>query len=120
MKQNITNYTCIGASSPPEEAELSDYIGSLVAGNNVLAVQVHNTTLGSSDFIFIPELFGVLTPRLGDFEPDGDVDFDDFAYFALWWLQTECGTCGHADLTGDGNVNREDLQEFCDNWLAGL
>jgi len=116
---------CCGTSAPsgpcpPEQVDLSGYISELTAGYNVLAVQVHNTTLGSSDFIFIPELFGVLNPRLGDFEPDGDVDFDDFAEFALWWLQTECGNCGHADLTGDGNVNHQDLQEFCDNWLAGL
>ncbi len=116
---------CCGTSTPsgpcpPEQVDLSGYISELIAGYNVLAVQVHNRSLSSTDFIFIPELFGVFTPRLGDFEPDGDVDFDDFAYFAFWWLESECGICGHADLTGDSNVNGEDLHQFCDNWLAGL
>ncbi len=105
---------------PPKQVDLSDYISELVVGYNVLAIQAHNRSLSSSDFIFVPELLSVIAPWPGDFEPDGDVDFVDFAEFAIWWLQTECGICGHADLTGDGNVNRQDLQKFCDNWLAGL
>jgi hypothetical protein len=43
---------------PPEPIDLSSYIKDLVPGTNVLAVQVHNQSLSSSDFIFIPELFG--------------------------------------------------------------
>ncbi len=116
---------CCGTSTPsgpcpPEQVDLSDYIGNLVAGYNVLAVQVHNQSPSSSDFIFNPELSSIIAPWPGDFEPDADVDFVDFAYFVLRWLETECGTCGRADLTGDGNVNWEDLQEFCDNWLKGV
>jgi hypothetical protein len=56
---------------------------------------------------------------LGDFEPDGDVDFVDFAGFALRWMDTDCGVCGGADLISDGNVNWEDLLEFTENWLTG-
>ena len=32
--------------------------GYLRQGLNVLAVQVHNVTINSSDFVFIPELSG--------------------------------------------------------------
>jgi hypothetical protein len=45
--------------SPPGSADLIDLtasIGDLIAGNNMLAVQAHNATLGSSDFSIIPTL----------------------------------------------------------------
>ena len=47
---------------PPAQIDLSKYIKDLVPGENVLAVQVHNTSLSSSDLIFIPELSGVFAP----------------------------------------------------------
>jgi hypothetical protein len=68
------------------------------------------TTYGFEDGIFIP----------GDFEPDGDVDFVDFAKFAIRWLETGCDACGKADLTGDGEVDQKDLKGLTDNWLAGV
>jgi len=68
------------------------------------------TTLGFEDEMFI----------LGDIEPDGDVDFVDFANFAEVWLESVCDACNGADLTGDGRVNWDDMLEFTDNWLAGL
>jgi hypothetical protein len=55
-----------------------------------------------------------------DFEPDGDVDMVDFAFFAEWWLDKDCGQCGRADFTGDGKVGAEDLGEFAGNWLEGM
>jgi hypothetical protein len=63
-----TNHeACCGTSvpngpCPPEQVDLSSYIGDLVPGINVLAVQVHNITTSSSDFILIPELSGVFAP----------------------------------------------------------
>jgi hypothetical protein len=56
---------------------------------------------------------------IGDFDGDGDVDFEDFALFALLWQQTNCGKCGDADFTGDGNVGPNDLREFAAHWLFG-
>ena len=32
-------------------------------------------------------------------------------------LDAVCDTCGKADLTGDGEVDMDDLLEFTDNWL---
>jgi hypothetical protein len=56
---------------------------------------------------------------LEDLNDDGNVDLTDFAIFAQWWLKSNCGNCGGADLTGDGRVRWDDLQEFTSNWLAG-
>ncbi len=44
----------------------------------------------------------------------------DFAYFAGYWGQISCGRCGGADLTGDGNVDEDDLKRLGENWLSGL
>ncbi len=47
-----------GAAVEPtqEDIDISAFKSSLVNGTNTLAVQVHNTTLGSSDLSFIPKL----------------------------------------------------------------
>jgi hypothetical protein len=48
---------------PPQPIDLSGHIEDLVPGVNVLAIQVHNQSLSSSDLIFIPELSGTVIPR---------------------------------------------------------
>lgn len=64
--------------------------------------------------------FGVVVWLRGDTEPDKDVDLKDFTVFAARWLDSDCGICGRADLTGDGDVGWDDLREFSDNWLSGV
>jgi hypothetical protein len=64
---SASHEACSGTSTPtgpcpPAQIDLSRYIEDLVPGENVLAVQVHNQSLSSSDFIFIPELSGVFEP----------------------------------------------------------
>jgi hypothetical protein len=54
-----------------------------------------------------------------DIDQNGIVNCLDFAVFAQQWLQTDCGECGGADLTGDGQVNWADLFELVKWWLAG-
>jgi hypothetical protein len=49
----------------------------------------------------------------------GEFGLSDFAGFALNWLESGCGLCGGADLTGDGNVGIEDLEVLAGNWLSG-
>jgi hypothetical protein len=56
---------------------------------------------------------------LGHLDFDDDVDLADFSLFAKRWPDTGCGTCGAADLTGDGKVTLDDLREFVKNWLTG-
>ena len=60
-------------------------------------------------------------PEIGDLNGDGRVDFADFASFAVYWLQTNCGECGGADLANDdGKVDLDDLRQFVANWLIGV
>jgi hypothetical protein len=59
-------------------------------------------------------------PQPGDMDKDYDVDFADFAWFILYWQAADCGQCDGADLTGDGNVDSDDLQQFAAHWLAGI
>jgi hypothetical protein len=57
-------------------------------------------------------------PPVGDIVcPDG-VEVADFAIIAAYWLETGCGSCGGAELSGDGNVGLPDLEIFIGNWMA--
>jgi hypothetical protein len=59
-------------------------------------------------------------PQPGDFDNDYDVDFNDFAVFALYYGFTACGQCGGADLAAaDGIVDMRDVLEFANWWLTG-
>jgi len=56
----------------------------------------------------------------GDFDRDCDVDFSDFATFALYWLQSACedpNWCGGADFDNSGKVDMEDLAVLVEHWL---
>ena len=56
----------------------------------------------------------------GDFDGDNRVDLADFAFFAERWLSSDDSFfwCRGADITNDGEVGFDDLEEFADNWLA--
>ncbi len=65
----------------------------------------------------------LLTPRIsGDFEPDTDVDFEDFAVFASAWKSKDGDINWNVfcDISSpeDGVVDELDLSVFCSNWLA--
>ncbi len=71
----------------------------------------HNTTASSQ-----PAL--VRTALLGDFEPDGDVDFGDYSRFAFQWPGGGgAESAGEADLDGDNDIDFEDLAILLGNWL---
>jgi hypothetical protein len=57
---------------------------------------------------------------LGGFWPGGivlcTVEFDDFARFAVYWMQAGSGL--PADLDGDGAVNFVDLEFFVYQWMC--
>ncbi|MHC4520042.1 MAG: right-handed parallel beta-helix repeat-containing protein, partial [Planctomycetota bacterium] len=60
--------------------------------------------------------------RFADFVFDGMIQFNDFAMFALRWLDEGCseadGWCGGADLTFDSQVDARDLEVLADCWLV--
>jgi len=58
--------------------------------------------------------------KYADLDNDNDVDLSDFAVFAAQWRNYDCGICGGADLTADGDVMLDDLDELVANWLAGV
>jgi len=61
-------------------------------------------------------------PPTGDFEPDGDVDFADYATLISAW-ETEEGGPGWnpaCDIHPDGFIDMLDLDVFADNWLASI
>ena len=70
----------------------------------------------------IPEYFiSVLAKMLNpDIQADGVVNFEDYAYIALWWLDSTCAppdNCQNADIDNDGSVNYNDLGILASEWL---
>ena len=51
-----TNANAAHEAGSPEIFNLYSYIGNLVTGTNVLAIEIHNETIGDDDLSMIPEL----------------------------------------------------------------
>jgi hypothetical protein len=58
------------------------------------------------------------TLHLGDINNDGHVNNSDFALLSGQWLETTCGSCAGADLSGDNNVTLADVFVLAENWLS--
>jgi len=58
--------------------------------------------------------------KQGDLDGNGIIDLADLDLLISYWPQTDCGTCNGADLTGDGNVDKDDLYRFLDIFLLSL
>ena len=52
-----------------------------------------------------------------DDDSDNIVSLSETARLGQYWLQTDCGTCGGIDITGDGDVLVDDLTEIINDWL---
>lgn len=67
-------------------------------------------------------ILATIPPRLpGDLTGDDWVNFDDFAVFAQYWLNTNCHSpdwCAGADCGRDGDVDWDDLAALADGWLC--
>ncbi len=84
-----------------------------------LGISVRNTGDPASRAAFDYVSLTYTEPPTPDIDDDNDVDFDDFAMFAAYWMETGCGLCGGADIHVDGNVDLYDLDEFTKDWLLG-
>jgi hypothetical protein len=58
-------------------------------------------------------------PQPGDMDKDYDVQWDDFAAFALYWGATDCGYCSGADFFDDDKIDMLDLLTLAQHWLEG-
>jgi hypothetical protein len=58
--------------------------------------------------------------KAGDLDGNDIIDLADLALLIASWPQTNCGQCDGADLTGDGNVNKDDVHRFIDIFLSTL
>ena len=56
------------------------------------------------------------TAVVGDFEPDGDVDFADYSQFAAHWPNSAASGSEY-DLDGDNDIDTRDLAILLGNWL---
>jgi hypothetical protein len=63
-------------------------------------------------------------PIPGDFEPDCEVDFEDYAVFASAWLSSPGKSNWNPDCDistpNDNIIDELDLDVFTENWLLGL
>jgi hypothetical protein len=111
-------FTCVSGSghnsgwqdSPTYED--SDLVPNTVYAYNVIARDKnpnHNTTAPS-------QVSSARTALSGDFEPDGDVDFDDYARFASHW-PNDGAFDKEYDLDDDNDVDTRDLAILFGNWL---
>jgi hypothetical protein len=74
----------------------------------------YSRNLGTGDGIeLVQSLVVNVTP--GDFEPDGDVDYDDFLVLAAHWLEADQPGC-IGDLDGDCDVDLDDVDILIRNW----
>ena len=71
-----------------------------------------NTSL---DTIYVDNMY-----VLSEVVPLEGTTLSEFGVISEYWLESSCGECGGADLTGDGSVNFADLLLFIDNWLSGI
>ena len=56
---------------------------------------------------------------IGNLDVFGGVTMSDYVIFQTHWMEINCGNCGGADFTGDGNVLMDDLLVLFTFWLCG-
>ncbi|OHB53055.1 MAG: hypothetical protein A2Y10_01575 [Planctomycetes bacterium GWF2_41_51] len=108
--------------------------GEVIEGMNVIdsIALLHTATVPCYNFYLddfpYPTLAGIYSayvlpcdsPNCSNFNPDDDINFRDFALFALQWME-DCDSsnsfCEQADLDFSGKCNIDDIVIFAGNWL---
>jgi len=85
-----------------------DFVGEIINGPNDIWDICEGTNYPKLVW-FIPEADFVC--------PDG-VNFIDYSFFAVHWLETDYGDVNGVELSGDGKVNWEDFGLFAGWWMA--
>ncbi|MBP7746382.1 MAG: hypothetical protein KA383_09615 [Phycisphaerae bacterium] len=102
---------CGGACNAAEVIDLSAFVSLLENGTNVLAIQAHNLSLGSSDFTLTVLLTATLGPNCqldGDGDGVGDCDDECPDTPAGQPVNGDGCSCNQLDSDGDGVNNCND------------
>jgi len=86
-----------GAENPQEKEFIEINPALLVSGNNLLAISGHNSSLGSTDFTLVPELYGNVTLVRGPF-----LQMPNAGQISLVW-RTDALTDASVDYGSDTN-----------------
>lgn len=62
-------------------------------------------------------VYNYAVTQVADLNDDGRLDGLDFNVLSSYWLDTDCGACGGADINLDTQVSIEDFIMFLENWL---
>lgn len=92
----------------------------MFSGVNAIVYYLPGTTGWGATYGGLPTEPWPLLPA--DVDTDGEVNFSDFAVFALAW-QTMLGEPDYnpvCDFVDDDEINVNDLQVFGDNWLGRI
>ncbi|MBN1763952.1 MAG: hypothetical protein JW860_01740 [Sedimentisphaerales bacterium] len=76
-------------------------------------VRIYNYALSYGEIQGIYQQYALIA----DTEPDGDIDLNDFAFLAGYWLISDPSP---ADLTCDDTVDLDDLMILVDEWLGSI
>lgn len=128
----VTGTSGTGAGLTIKYSPDSNYPIWMTQYNNLAESFAHDLALDSSNNVYVAGYSALnpfigpgeqfiakykQCPQSGDMDCDGDVDFYDFAVLGNYWLQNDCGDCGGAEVTGDGNANQSDLKKLNTYWL---
>jgi Zn-dependent metalloprotease len=105
-------------TSLPSKGQLRDPLSGIIEPNSlpyILAGSGNQVTYTPDNRFSGTDTFQF---KANDSEGGGCiVDFDDYSILSSYWLETDCGDCGGADLTGDSNVDANDLELLASSWL---
>lgn len=114
-------YRSTGESGPFHQAgsiaRLSYYEDRDVVDGMVYFYRVTAVDSSSNESGYSNQAYANLR-RKGDLTGGGTVDLFDLALFATNWLDTDCGYCNGADLSGDEKVNLDDMLVLAEYWLT--
>lgn len=125
ISQGTTDITGINSISSQDSLQIANQtsgsaqvlLDDMFIVNEVLSPtqiqQLHQLGKGNSISISLRD-------TVPDFEPDGDLDLNDLAAFAMHWLDTNCQNyynCNGADFDESGSVDFHDFQKISTDWL---
>ena len=93
--------------------------------NGAIAINDNSWIVGWGEAPNSPDASFLLTPATpGDFEPDRDVDAEDFAVLAAAWRSTPAAPNWNrfCDISepSDDVIDEKDLKVFTENWLSDI